>query len=659
MHLNRIQTTGLKGHSQDVSLTGCDVFAGPNGSGKTSIILAILAGLRGLRETQDGKGSGVYLGPRRPEGTVELTFDGGSVLRDLGAVRGKTRTAQDTRADLLVGPHLVSWDLGDYASGSDQSRRELLSRVLTAAGSSSEWSRDACVKWLTKRLDTPELPWTDKAVSSVLVERTMESFSVWLDRATARAEEAQSEWNSRKSAISATIDELTTQRREAEAIPAGRLEDTRRELADTHRQLQEISTALATLDQAARAARAHQAEGDRLAKAVSSAETELQRVRGALQAAKASIVPDIPRLAAIKAEAAEAEKQAHAAYHASVSALDDALKATEATGQALASAQADVALLRQLADTAGTCRHCGGQDPLDLVSRLAQAEDALALAEDVDALARSDRSAATRRREKAEAAYSEAQRASSRAIRGHEEAVSVGAERSRRVQEAAEVLPRVEEALKAAEASLAEWQARPLPVVGGDLETLTAQRDALQEAAAKLQAETERLARLQGAEGALQAAIAGRDTATSRWRRAKAFVGALRELRGEVTRAAYAPLTESANGLLYDAGIRLQVYMESESDWGAEHESRVHWHALSDGERAVCAAALAYAFAVVTRAPWRAVILDRLEAVDRERRGRLVAVLRERGVQVVAAERADRREEISYPETVTVQWMGR
>jgi hypothetical protein len=100
--------------------------------------------------------------------------------------------------------------------------------------------------------------------------------------------------------------------------------------------------------------------------------------------------------------------------------------------------------------------------------------------------------------------------------------------------------------------------------------------------------------------------------------------------------------------------------MESEADWGAVVDGvQVHWIQLSDGERAVCAVALARAFASASRSPWPVVLLDRLEAVDADRRAGLLRALVSYGVQVVAAMRADTREECPTVDGVNVQWMGR
>jgi hypothetical protein len=116
--------------------------------------------------------------------------------------------------------------------------------------------------------------------------------------------------------------------------------------------------------------------------------------------------------------------------------------------------------------------------------------------------------------------------------------------------------------------------------------------------------------------------------------------------------------------------------MESESEWGGAigkptpeglAVTKVHWFGLSDGERAVCAAALAYALVLLAKSPWRVVMLDRLEAIDTDRQAGLLRALAAeqragRIGNVIACLRADERGEVAELgdiDGVTVQWMGR
>ena len=98
--LKRI-TYDLKGQKRSLELSGVDLFVGPNGSGKTTALLAITAGLRGLAESPSDPVK-PYIGPDR-EGSAELTFDAGVVFRDLSKTRGKDATRADLDAERIAG----------------------------------------------------------------------------------------------------------------------------------------------------------------------------------------------------------------------------------------------------------------------------------------------------------------------------------------------------------------------------------------------------------------------------------------------------------------------------------------------------------------------------------------------------------------------------
>ena len=74
--LHRLIAAGLKGAAIADALSGCDLFAGPNGSGKRTRLIAVQAGLWGCAGTPTDSRR-PWLG-ERPAARVELVFRPGT-----------------------------------------------------------------------------------------------------------------------------------------------------------------------------------------------------------------------------------------------------------------------------------------------------------------------------------------------------------------------------------------------------------------------------------------------------------------------------------------------------------------------------------------------------------------------------------------------------
>jgi hypothetical protein len=102
---------------------------------------------------------------------------------------------------------------------------------------------------------------------------------------------------------------------------------------------------------------------------------------------------------------------------------------------------------------------------------------------------------------------------------------------------------------------------------------------------------------------------------------------ALAKIAHAAAKAQLGPIEEHANLILVAAGEAMRVRFTSPEWFGADRGDGVvtpFW-ALSDSERAIVGAGIATAAAMLTDAPWRVVMLDGLERLDRERLPRMLA----------------------------------
>lgn len=626
--LNKVSVTGdgIKGWTGAVHLTGCDVYTGPNDAGKSTRLLAVMAGLRGLAQSP-GDAVKVWLGPERPEAVVTLAFDGGTVERQVAAVSGKAAGRADADAERLAGAHVVRWDLADFATASDTVREELLRRCAVASGVDAAGAmarveaklaqedllaaaRDAALAGLRKNVP---------AVGS--------DASAWLDKAR---EWTRGEYTRANAAASAADQGAKdAEKAAAQAAPTGTLADARAEVLRIEGELQAVVADLARVSSGAAALHAHQRRGEDLARAYANAEERAERQRQRRPVA----VPTVDAAAAT--EAITAHEAAVAAVAAKEDAVRDATARREKAAAALTEAEracgaADGALkaLLPLAEGAsGACRHCGCEDPLGLQGKLAAvreacrvAGEARSAAEEVHGDAQDDlgvaQGALRRAREAVNAAASARQAAVSARDRAKADAERITRENATLAGDLAEA----EKALAEAGAALAEWQALPVPQgLTGGLDSLNGRKAVHTADLTAAKAAVEAHTRHQERQRAHQNAIARREETAATFAAVKALGLALKAVQADLAVAAFGPITERANALLTVAASSVRVAFRSVSDYGAETpRGYVHFAALSDSKRAIVGAAVAYALISLSGAPWRGLLLDGLEKVDED-----------------------------------------
>jgi hypothetical protein len=609
---------GLKGQCFREHLTGCDVFVGPNGAGKSTRLLAIQAALQGLAETPADT-QRVYLGPVLPNATVELLFerDGEQVAftRDLHLTQAtkeaKVRTAQ--AAD-LVGANPTRWDLDDFARGTDTTRRQVLDAVCRASGALGAWSGLRVREELQAKEEAAE---ATGRLLELLPLADVDDLGRWVPAALQWTRDEYTRTNAAQKQAEGHMKEMA--KREQAAGPDGTLEEARAELERAEFARREAAAQVAAATAQARLVAAHASEGDRhradVARAKAEATSAAERLAKAREAA-----PIEDRTGEARAKRDEARRKLDAAK----AGVTVARQKVEDARRVEANARGYVDTVRRLLTStsnagAACCVHCGAEDPLNLQAGLQAAEDAAAKAKaQVDDVLAGLKTTEFRERQALvlhEAASAELTAATTiLAAR-----VDVG-----QVEEA---YRRASAYLEEAERRFATWaatEAPAAPAVGAvDLAPLDA---ALQAAKARVEAHVRHealVAQAARAEGDYKAA-------RSTWDAVRALGEELKRIQGEVAQAAYAPICEAAGTLLQRAGLDWRVEIRSESDLGAVIGGvyRPLW-SLSDSERAVVGMGLALAFARLSGLPWRAAIIDRLEALDQDRLPRILRAVAE------------------------------
>ena len=617
---------GLKTQRFSVDLTGADLFVGGNGVGKSTRLLAVLAGLRGLAQSPSDSVR-EYLGPTRPDAVVDLVFDGRTLRRDLQAVRGKAAATADALADDIAGPHLVRWDLGDFARDSDASRAKLLERICSLSGAVS-WECPGVQAWLVEQLDFDLVSTTHVAAQLLRAVKLDGDVGAWVSRAIEWARAAYTEANAAQKQATQGRQAMEAERAQASAV-GGTLDAARAEVTRAERDLVDLHAQERAARQAGTTAEQHEAEGRRLAAVVAATQdairkgeedlVELRRGRGA------SIDHERPT-----AEAEPRREAADAARAAAADACEAAAQVLSTARGAHAAATATVTTLGALLEGAeGACRHCQGDDPLGLRARLEAARSTLEGATWAleDAVADKECAAGDERR-----AIFEFQRCS----KGLLEARAAQADQTTASQAQSATLATLEreivvrrEQLERDEEALILWQEREAPDAGGGaVPQLGPQIEAAEVALAAAKTRLEQVSRQQEREAALQRQVGAALQAEERFAQVKALGAALKDLQARIAADAYGPIMEEGNTLLTAAGLDLRLELRSAGEYGATRGGQfIHFAALSDAERAELAAAICYAFGRLARAPWKAVILDRLEVIDEDHIGPLLRAL--------------------------------
>jgi len=640
VQLRHIQAdgSGIKGRRINTALTGCDIFCGPNGTGKTTALIAILATRGGLADA-DTDATRPYLGPDAIDSTLTSTWTVGGAERILhrplgGSQKTKDTKAANTLAQDLMGGHVVRFDLADFATGGAAAREAILSGVLRVAGAGAEWTAETVRARLEK--DAPD------AVAELLKAQPVKGdLAAWFH---ASIEWARTEYTARNRKAKETKTEADAALKAEDVAVQGTLEGCRAVVAQLEERLGQVREQIAARSGAVGAEQERKAEGQRLALALDEAE---QRHKGAVtrRDESANYAAALEKTAATLRPKLE---QATAAEQAAVAIADEkADKRAEAQAlvtslrQSIASIEAQLAHVNTGVESA--CVHCGALDPLGNGVKLgALARDKASITFDLedalDALAAADadlapaRAAALAAEAAAKATASEVEQ-NTNAIRAREAAVSQLAEL------VAQALAAKDRATKA----LAEWNERAQKraeatqeEIGGTIEDLHAQRDALTAQLGDTRNPAEGTARAlveqhlaqRNREQARQEKVAAREAATKSFEAISQLGKALAALQTEVAASTYGGIEQAAQEILDEMGAGMVIEIKSASDiratlgqaaWpeaGLKGPTSVSLWALSDSQAAMVGAALAVAFARLSGNPWRGLVLDKLETIQ-------------------------------------------
>jgi len=652
---------GLKGQTFHEHLHGVDVFVGPNGAGKTTRgILSIVSALEGLARTPTDPRR-PYLGASRPENTsvtVE-TSDGVALVRDLSLVQGRRVAEVDGQARTLIGRLPTSWDLSDWSTGTGGHRGRILDDVARAGGQVERWDADTAQARVREIMtgDGDDSTVTLDALDACLqVHPTAADGETWIrsaltwatDYATstnAAQREAEGHHRGMRERAPATPEGDA----DADAAREDVLQAERAELrsgADLRRD------ALRKVGQSIQAGERLQGELDRLtAEGKRLAEPLPEPDAGpgdeALRAA-------LERATTIHAEAVADADRARDEHAAASAVLPDLVAADQVaalavgiTGRRRDAAQAQVEALEGLT-VDDVCAHCGESDPLGIGPRLAEARGGLAAAlaahnpaidaadaadsARVDALKDQTHARITLdAMEKAEARAATALMVADERLRGSGQARErAAARRDAQVQQRARDLAAARSRWSAARAAVDAHAAAHALIVVPEAEDNAERLAAIGAEIAEIRARAAARASLVLHLAAVEQAAQDYTDARALWGSARALVAALRTSRDELAAAAYAPIHAAARDLLDGAGpAGLPLpYFRGLEDYGAEVKGReTPYHALSESEAMITAAALVFALSALSQQPVRMVLLDGLEAVQSDHRGPLLEAL--------------------------------
>lgn len=585
--VDRIVAEVFQGRSLDVRIDSPAVlFVGPNGSGKSTRLRALQVGLVGAAQSPADR-SRPYLGPEAI-GAVTIHSGADVLTRPIGlSPAAKPAKEATDRARTLFGAGVVAFDLADFAAASQADRSETLKGILAAAGPSRTSLADLAAR-LRTLLDLParpaEIP-PSHALAELATARPMKASDglpptalSWLDSATAWADAALTAANAEA--------KRTDRIPEPVQAPDG-------DPADMEAERDRLRGELADLAAAAKARAS-------LAARLATAQEALDRAR---RAEPPQAGPTAAEIEAAAAAQSDAEMRVQEARNWLEAAQDGSRAAERAHTAAVA------ALRVALGHRSQVCRHCGAADPLgeapDLDALRATAARASA---DLDAEQGSLDAAEEETRE-AQAAYRDA------------------ATEVRRLDTAARAAQASAPDLAGPTAQVAELRRQldeaPEPVDAAPLHNrIAVLDDAIRRAARAAQVNEAR-----------ESAIVARDTAVARRAGIVALRGALATVRGELAAEVLGPLRVAADALLVAAGETMRTWFADDgSSFGATLDpspdaERVPYWCLSDSERSLVGASIAVGIATLSRAPYRAVILDGMERMDAERLPRVLSAL--------------------------------
>lgn len=621
--------TGIKGQTFDLQLTGADLIVGPNGSGKSARLLALVGLLCGLTTTTTDTARPVV--GTMPDATVTASVDSKPLSRDLSVTsRAKAWGEAQGAVDQVLGSRVVAFDLRDFEGETTKGRTAIVTGVLRAAGVLG-WDVSRVRDRLGEHLAVEGLP--------ALSDDT--DTAEWVEDAIAAIADVYTVTNRAQRDAKSAADGLATRLEESDR-PASTLATTEGDLSDARRRQRELEDAETRRAATAQAHAAHAEEGERLLGAVTRAKADQDQAGEAVAFSVANLSvlpkPDAAEGEALKAQLEQAGvtlAERTAERDAAVAALEAREGEIAARKKAQAEGEAVYASLTDLKAKADCCVHCDEKDPLDLQPRidaaLAQAEEAAEALDDLQFDLGPLRDAANAAKA-AMAATEQEQRRLSEALgaarTSYGEALANRRQAEAKIEDGKAWLGRAQAAVAAAESDLAAWQAKetspapPAAVEQAEAEALAERIEAL---------EAQRTAHLKHAKLVEEhaTAIAAREAAVERFAAVKATKKALLELREAMARDAFGAIEKAAQPLLKGQGLRL--IFKAADDFGAAvlegwpyQADYVAFTDLSGAQRALVGAALSVAFATLSGAPWRGVVLDNMECITPGRLERFV-----------------------------------
>jgi len=627
-HANGKIGEGLKRQMFSVDLGGVDLFVGPNGVGKTTRLISIIAAMQGLASVNTDTRR-IYLGdlPANTEVTVTLD-DGRQLVRDLSSNKSKASKEADGLAEKLIGRPPVSWDLRDFAGATPGQRANVLDMVARAGGDLQQWDAERAQVETLEHLDNVRdyhAIW-DKLTGALPTAKTG---SAWLEAAILWIVDEQRDTNAAQRNAYAYSERAKTQ------IGPKRVAPDETEIRQVRAELHAAQFRTQNATRAKAALKRHADEGARLnkslttqmsaGKALKVAETEPELSVVAQEAevsrARAELEAPIPAWAGEDIAKLQAELER---VHASVaSAKVDHERATKAMIEARAAAEEYSSVAAKRCESCGSLVPAAQRQARDLADKMSDASYKVRRIEaDIPAVyAEGGRlEASIKRATKGKSShvsditYSREQ-ALQRAVtalehRQAEQGDALGAWEARESVRTTS-LEAARSTYRETKASLEAWETSTPPQVPEVVDTAAA-KARLKTLETEQRAYEGYLIRSEQSVNAAKAAIG----VVEKWETVKALQKGLKETRDELAASAYRPIEEAAQKLTEGAHGLLVPFFRGPSEYGAIIDGQeVPYHGLSESEEKITSACLVYAFSVVSHQPVKLVVIDGIEVI--------------------------------------------
>jgi energy-coupling factor transporter ATP-binding protein EcfA2 len=630
---------GLKGLRFHTPLTGCDIVMGTNGSGKTTVLLALLGLLDGVASVATDT-SKPWLG-ERPKAVVTATTDAGHILsRDLSltSAAGSSKESQ-AAIEAALGKRLVRFDLADFERGADSAREAVLSSLLQAAGLAA-WDAERMETFLEKALP---LDYDQEGSYLHSLDSPPEGgdTAAWLSTAITKAASLFTEINrlARERTASA---KQQAERMAAQEVPGGTLEQWEAEQEKLRAQLRSLEDEQTRGAATRKLHEEHLARGTRLLAACAAAMEECERANYALRTSIAELdaakaVPEIDTrpsmdgtgyamaaLGLLENERVAAERQRVAA--------GEIRDAKHETFLALAAVTATLS-----AQQGEQCVDCGSSDPLghakkmvDAKAKSKAADEAYWAADAVLREAEGALNAVLKRKAEAEAAYDRCVLEEKRVVNAKSARALAIRDADAKVDQARTWLQRAEAAQVASDAALEAHNAETIPPRPADDAETSKLIAVLKAEWSLVETKHGEHVRFQRQQQLHAEAVMARESAETRLAEMKRLRAALDSLREAMTRDGFKHIEDAAAEILAPMGLVLRF--KSASDFGAQVLEPwprpceyAHFAALSGAQRAIVGAAVAVAFATLSGVQWKGLVLDSLESITESHRNTLLA----------------------------------